>query len=118
GGGLQVGTAALVEPDLGAADGGTDGLDGSAGEAQGNGALTRREFVVHGYLRVAAAGGCPRGEVFAREGGGRPRGRGGTTRQQGKKRCRVGGAFGKRSPGGSTIKSGCWFARKAFKPGG
>jgi hypothetical protein len=36
-------------------------LDGSAGEAETDGALTRREFVVHGVLRGAAAGGCPRG---------------------------------------------------------
>ena len=33
GAGLQVAAPPLVEPDLGAADGGTDGLDGSAGEA-------------------------------------------------------------------------------------
>src|SRR5262249_56665518 len=62
--GLQVAAPPLVEPDLGAADGGADGLDGSAGEAQGNGALARREFVVHGYLRGAAAGGCPAGESY------------------------------------------------------
>src|SRR5262249_17074867 len=37
---LQVATPPLVEPDLGTADGGADGLDGSAGEAQGNSALT------------------------------------------------------------------------------
>ena len=42
-------------------DGGADGLDGPAGEAQGNSSMTSCEFVVHGYLRVAAAGGCPRG---------------------------------------------------------
>src|SRR5262245_19316882 len=58
----------LAEPDLGAADGGADGLDGSAGEAQGNGSMTSREFVVHGSLRVAAAGGCPRRESYTREG--------------------------------------------------
>ena len=57
---LQVAAPPLVEPDLGAADGGADGLDGSAGEAQGNGAMTSGKFVVHGYLRAAAAGGCPR----------------------------------------------------------
>jgi hypothetical protein len=57
---LQVAAPPLVEPELGAADGGADGLDGSAGEAQGNGSMTSREFVVHGYLREAAAGGCPR----------------------------------------------------------
>ena len=57
GAGLQVAAPPLVEPELGAADGGTDGLDGSAGEAQGNGAMTSCEFVVHGYLRVAVARG-------------------------------------------------------------
>src|SRR4029077_6543278 len=58
---LQVAAPPLVEPDLGAGDGGANGLDGSAGEAQGNSSMTSCEFVVHGYLRVAAAGGCPRG---------------------------------------------------------
>jgi hypothetical protein len=61
GAGLQIAAPPLVEPALGAADGGADGLDGSAGEAQSDGAMTSREFVVPGYLRVAAAGGCPRG---------------------------------------------------------
>jgi hypothetical protein len=60
GSGLQVAAPPLVEPDLGAADGGADGLDGPASEAQGDSAMARVEFVVHGYLRVAAAGGCPR----------------------------------------------------------
>jgi hypothetical protein len=64
GSGLQVAAPPLVEPDLGAADGGTDGLDGSTGEAQRNGAMTSGQFVVHGYLRVAAAGGCPRRYSF------------------------------------------------------
>jgi hypothetical protein len=36
------------------------GLLDPAGEAETDGALTRREFVVHGVLRGAAAGGCPR----------------------------------------------------------
>jgi hypothetical protein len=36
-------------------------LDGLAGEAETDGALTRRKFVVHAVLRGAAAGGCPRG---------------------------------------------------------
>jgi hypothetical protein len=58
--GLQVAAPPLVEPDLGAADGGADGLDGPASEAQGDSAMARVEFVVPGYLRVAAAGGCPR----------------------------------------------------------
>jgi hypothetical protein len=59
--GLTVAAPPLVEPALGAAHSGTEGLDGAAGEAQGNGAMTSGQFVVHGYLRVAAAGGCPRG---------------------------------------------------------
>ena len=59
--GLQVAAPPLVEPDLGTADGDADGRDGPAGAAQGNGSMTSRAFVVHGYLRVAAAGGCPRG---------------------------------------------------------
>src|SRR5262249_37150728 len=61
GSGLQVAAPPLVEPDLGAAEGGANGLDGAAGEAQGNGAMTSGKFVVHGYLRVAAAGSCPWG---------------------------------------------------------
>jgi hypothetical protein len=58
---LQVATPPLVEPSLGAAQGRTDVLDGPAGEAETDGALTRCELVVHGVLRGAAAGGCPRG---------------------------------------------------------
>ena len=34
--------------------------DSSAGEAETDGALARREFVLHGVLRGAAAVGCPR----------------------------------------------------------
>src|SRR3954447_22146550 len=59
--GLTVAAPPLVEPALGAAHSGTDGLDGAAGKAQGNSAMTSGQFVVHGYLRVAAACGCPRG---------------------------------------------------------
>src|SRR5204862_4427239 len=66
--GLQVAMPPLAEPDLGAADGGADGLGGSAGEAQGNGSMASREFVVHGSLRAAAAGGCPRREFYTWEG--------------------------------------------------
>src|SRR5262249_58257328 len=51
GAGLQVAAPPLAEPDFGAADGGAEGLDGPAGEAQGNGSMASREFVVHGYLR-------------------------------------------------------------------
>ena len=57
---LEVAAPPLVEPDLGAAQGLTDGLDRSAAEAERDGTLACREFVVHGYLRGAAAGGCPR----------------------------------------------------------
>ena len=59
--GLQVAAPPLVEPGLGAAQGRADVLYGPAGEAETDGALTRCEFVVHGVLRGAAAGGCPRG---------------------------------------------------------
>ena len=61
GSGLQVAAPPLVEPGLGSAQGRADVLDGPAGEAETDGALARREFVVHGVLRGAAAGGCPRG---------------------------------------------------------
>src|SRR5262245_15246502 len=64
GAGLEVAAPPLVEPGLGATDGGADGLDIAAGEAQGNGSMTSSEFVVHGYLRVAAASGCPRGSFY------------------------------------------------------
>jgi hypothetical protein len=60
GAGLQVAAPPLVEPDLGAADGGANRLDGPAGEAQGDSSLASGQFVVHGYLREAAGGGCPR----------------------------------------------------------
>src|SRR5262249_55927296 len=44
---LQVAPPPLVEPGLDAAQGRTDVVDGAAGEAETDGALTRREFVVH-----------------------------------------------------------------------
>jgi hypothetical protein len=58
---LQVAAPPLVEPSLDTAQGRADVLDGAAGEAKIDGALSRREFVVHGVLRGAAAAGCPRG---------------------------------------------------------
>jgi hypothetical protein len=58
--GLQVAAPPLVEPGLGAAQGRADLVDGPAGEAETDGAVTRREFVAHGVLRGAAAGGGPR----------------------------------------------------------
>src|SRR5262249_15794959 len=61
GGGLRGAAPPLVEPGLGPAQGRADVLGGPAGEAETDGALARRKFVVHGVLRGAAAGGCPRG---------------------------------------------------------
>jgi hypothetical protein len=60
GAGLQVAAPPLVGPGLGAARGRADLVDGPAGEAETDGAVTRREFVVQGVLRGAAAGGGPR----------------------------------------------------------
>jgi hypothetical protein len=79
GAGLQIAMPPLTEPDLGAAaDGGADGLDESAEEAQGNNSMTSREFVVHGYLRAATAGsGRSPTEVVLRLGEGRKDFRGG-----------------------------------------
>ena len=57
---LKIAAPPLVEPALGAAQCLTDRLDRSAAEAKRNGTLACRQFVVHGYLRGAAAGGCPR----------------------------------------------------------
>src|SRR5262249_59622907 len=50
----------LVEPGLGAAHRPADVRDGAAGAAESHGTWSRREFVVHGCLRGAAAGGGPR----------------------------------------------------------
>src|SRR5271165_2777651 len=61
GAGLQIAVPPLVEPGLAATQGGADLLDGSAGDTETDGALTRREFVAHDVLRSATAGGCPRG---------------------------------------------------------
>ena len=58
---LQVAAPPPMEPGLAAAQRRADALDRLAGEAETDGALTRREFVVHGVLRGAAADGCPRG---------------------------------------------------------
>ena len=63
GSGLQVAVPPLVEPGLAPAEGQADVLDRPASEAETDGALTRREFVVHAVLRGAAAGGCPRGTL-------------------------------------------------------
>ena len=57
---LEVAAPPLVEPAFGAAQSLADVRDGSTAEAKGDGTLACREFVVHGYLRGAAAGGCPR----------------------------------------------------------
>jgi hypothetical protein len=58
---LEVAAPPLVEPGLGAARRRADLLDGSPGEAETDGALAQREFVVPGVLRGAAAGAFPRG---------------------------------------------------------
>src|SRR5260370_38825145 len=60
---LQVAALPLVEPELGAAQRVADVLDRAAAESESNGTLACREFVLHGYLLVAAAGGSPRGEL-------------------------------------------------------
>ena len=57
---FEVAAPPLVEPEWGAAQGLADVLDRSAAEAERDGPLACRESVVHGYLRGAAAGGCPR----------------------------------------------------------
>ena len=59
--GLEVAAPPLVEPDPGSTDSGANGLYGAPGEAPGNGTMTSGQFVVHGYLRRAAASGCLRG---------------------------------------------------------
>ena len=69
GAGLQVAAPPLVEPGLGAAQRRAEVLDGPAGEAQTEGALARREFVVPAVLRGAAAGGCPRRWFYTGGGG-------------------------------------------------
>src|SRR5512135_334951 len=63
GAGLQIAVPPLAEPGLAATQGGADLLDGAAGEAETDGALTRGEFVVHDALRGVAAGGGPRRAV-------------------------------------------------------
>jgi hypothetical protein len=60
GSGLQIAAPPLVEPGRAAAQRRANVLDMLAGEAEIDGALTRREFVVHDVLRGAAADGCPR----------------------------------------------------------
>jgi hypothetical protein len=57
---LEVPTPPFVEPDIGTVQCQANVLNGTAGEAESNGTLSCREFVVHGNLRVAAASGCTR----------------------------------------------------------
>src|SRR5262249_46155254 len=57
---FEIAAPPLVKPGLGAPQGPADERDGAAGEAERNGTLACREFVVHGNLRSAAASGCPR----------------------------------------------------------
>src|SRR5262245_63264728 len=70
GAGLPVAPPPFGEPEVGAAHRGPNGMVRVAGPAQGNGAMTSGEFVVHGYLRVTAACGGPRMELATGEGGG------------------------------------------------
>src|SRR5262249_60464826 len=56
----EVAAPPLVEPERRTIEGDPDGLDRATSEAKSDGALARRKFVLHGYLRGAAAGGCPR----------------------------------------------------------
>src|SRR5262249_8452149 len=63
---LEVAMPPLVEPGLEATQGRTDVVDGAAGEAETDGAPTRREFVVHGLSSAGqplavACGGRSRG---------------------------------------------------------
>src|ERR1700760_1247192 len=58
--GLGVAAPPLVEPELGAAQGRADRLDGATAESESDGALACGEFVLHGDLRGAVAGGGPR----------------------------------------------------------
>jgi hypothetical protein len=60
GAGLQVAAPLLMEPGLGAAQGRAELLDWPASEAETDGAVMRREFVVPGAIRSAAAGDYPR----------------------------------------------------------
>src|SRR5262249_25151543 len=62
--GLEIAAPPLVEPELGTAQGRADRLDRAAAESESDGALTRGEFVLHGYLHGAAAGGCPRRRLY------------------------------------------------------
>src|SRR5262249_3735021 len=67
GAGLQIAVPPGAEPGLGTAQSRADLLDRAASETETDGALPRGEFVVHGVLRGAAAGGCPRGTFSAQQ---------------------------------------------------
>jgi hypothetical protein len=56
---LEIATPPLVKPGGGAVQRLADERDGTARKAERNGTLACREFVVHGNLRGAAAGGRP-----------------------------------------------------------
>src|SRR5262249_17292476 len=58
--GLEIAAPPLVEPELGAAQSRADRLDRATAESEGDGAVACGKFVLHGYLRGAAGGGCPR----------------------------------------------------------
>src|SRR5512135_2785998 len=62
--GLEIAAPPLVEPELGAAQSRADRLDRATAESESDGALAGGEFVPHGYLRGAAAGGSPRRQRY------------------------------------------------------
>src|SRR5512135_1313184 len=62
--GLEIAAPPLVGPELGAAQSRADRLDRATAESESDGALACGEFVPHGYLRGAAAGGCPRRSLY------------------------------------------------------
>ena len=57
---LEIPAPPLVESELGTAQGLADVLDRATGKAESDSTFACGEFVVHGYLRGAAASGCPR----------------------------------------------------------
>ena len=57
---FQIAASPAMEPGLAAAQRRANVLDRLTSEAQTNGTLACRKFVVHSVLRGAAADGCPR----------------------------------------------------------
>src|SRR5262249_23680365 len=60
---VEIAAPPLVEPSPSAAQSRADQLDRAPCEAQGNGTMTSSQFVVHSYLRMAAASDCLRGYI-------------------------------------------------------